>query len=277
MTVAEAFRLEGRVAIVTGAGRGLGRREAYGLALYGAQVAITSRTASELDVTAEAIRSLGIEPFVVLADVTDSKQVDSIVAQTVERFGRVDVMLANAGGEWAGIGGTADDHDPSEATDEQWQRCMAINLDSAFYSTRAVLPYMRKQGGGVIITTASGEGLRGSPGWAYGSAKAGVINFTREMAVRVARDNIRVNCIIPGYIAQRTPDEETAEGSATRDSMKRFSPAGRAGEAIECAPLAVFLASDASKYVTGADFIIDGAGLAAAFAPLSHEPLVAVA
>ncbi len=269
----DAFRLDGKVAIVTGAGRGLGRREALGLAQYGAKVTISSRTASELAVTAGQIRAVtGEAPLVIPADVTDSRQVDAIVAQTIERWGRVDVMLANAG-----IGGTADDKDPAEATDEDWRSTMAINLDSAFYSARAVIPQMRSQGGGVIITTASGEGKRGSPGWAYGTAKAGVINFTREMAVRLARDRIRVNCIIPGYIATRTLDEETEEGMRVRESMKRFSPAGRAGEAIEMAPLAVFLASDASSYVTGGEFIIDGAGLAGAFAPVELAPAIPIA
>jgi NAD(P)-dependent dehydrogenase (short-subunit alcohol dehydrogenase family) len=266
-----SFLLDGKVAIVTGAGRGLGRREAIGLAKYGARVALASRTEAELAVTAEAIRELGGDPLVLPTDVTDSKQVDRLVAATVERWGRVDVMLANAG-----IGGTADAKDPAEATDEDWRSTMAINLDSMFYSTRAVIPVMRQQGGGVIITTASGEGMRGGPSWAYGTAKAGVINFTREMAVRLARDNIRVNCIIPGYIAQRTVDEETEDGLRVREGMKRFSPAGRAGEAIEMAPLAVFLASDACSYITGAEFIIDGAGMAAAFAPIDHAPAIAI-
>lgn len=266
-----AYRLDGKVCIVTGAGRGLGRREATGLARYGARVTITSRTAAELDVTAAAMRAAGAEdPLVIPADVTDSKQVDALVAKTIERWGRVDVMLANAG-----IGGTADDKDPAEASDDDWRSTMAINLDSVFYSARAVIPQMRKQGGGVIITTASGEGMRGGPNWAYGTAKAGVINFTREMAVRLARDGIRVNCIIPGYIATRTLDEETEDGLRIRENMKRFSPAGRAGEAVEMAPLAVFLASDAGSYITGAEFIIDGAGLAGAFAPVETAPEVA--
>jgi len=265
------FRLDGKVAIVTGAGRGLGRQEAIGLARYGARVALASRTVSELETTGAAIRAIGGEAIVVPTDVTDSAAVDRLVARTVEQWGRVDVMLINAG-----IGGTADAKDPGEATDDDWRSTMAVNLDSVFYSTRAVLPQMRKQGGGVIITTASGEGTRGSPGWAYGTAKAGVINFTREMAVRLARENIRVNCIIPGYIAQRTIDEETPDGLETRERMKRFSPGGRAGEAFEMAPLAVYLASDASSYVTGAEFIIDGAGLAGAFAPLDHAPVVAL-
>jgi NAD(P)-dependent dehydrogenase (short-subunit alcohol dehydrogenase family) len=258
----ERFSLDGRVAIVTGAGRGLGRQMALALARCGADVVCAARTPEQIESAAAEIRALGRRAITVPTDVRRSEQIDRMVARCIEAFGRVDVMLANAGGGGAAVGKRAD-----EATDADWHDTLDTNLSSFFFCARAVIPHMRRQGGGVIISVASGTGLRGDPRlWAYATAKAGVMALTRALAAQYVRENIRVNCIVPGFVAQRPPrDEQEAAAYAERG---KFIPVGRLGRADELGPLAVYLASDASSYVTGECFIIDGGGLAGGAAPL---------
>jgi NAD(P)-dependent dehydrogenase (short-subunit alcohol dehydrogenase family) len=264
--VREAFSLDGRVVIVTGAGRGLGRQMALALARAGADIICAARTPEQLEATADAIRPLGRRTLTVPTDVRRSEQVDALVARAVEAFGRVDVMLANAGG-----GGRTSGKRPHEATDEDWYDTIDTNLSSAFFCARAVIPHMLAQGGGVIITVASGTGLRGDPRtWAYAAAKAGVMGLTRTLAAQYVRENIRVNCIVPGFVAQRPP--ESPEEEARYVERGRFIPVRRLGRAEELGPLAVYLASDASSYVTGESFIIDGGGLAGGVAPMGWTP-----
>ncbi len=264
--VREAFSLDGRVVIVTGAGRGLGRQMALALARAGADIICAARTPEQIEATADAIRTLGRRTLTVPTDVRRSEQVDALVARAVEAFGRVDVMLANAGG-----GGRTSGKRPHEATDEDWYDTIDTNLSSAFFCARAVIPHMLAQGGGVIITVASGTGLRGDPRtWAYAAAKAGVMGLTRTLAAQYVRENIRVNCIVPGFVAQRPP--ESPEEEARYVERGRFIPVRRLGRAEELGPLAVYLASDASSYVTGESFIIDGGGLAGGVAPMGWTP-----
>lgn len=262
----EQFSLAERVAIVTGAGRGLGRAMALALARAGADVVCAARTREQIEATAAEARALGRRALAVPTDVRRSAEVEALVGRCVEAFGRVDILLANAGG-----GGPAAGKRPHEAAEADWQDTLDLNLSSVFYCARAVLPYMLAQGGGVIITVASGAALRGyTPLWAYGAAKAGVMGLTRALALAYARDNIRVNCIVPGFVAQRPP--ATPEEEARLAERGRFVPVGRIGRAEELGPLAVFLASDASRYITGECFVIDGGGLAGGVAPLGWTP-----
>lgn len=256
------FRLDNKVCIVTGAGRGLGQQMALSLARAGADVVCAARTPEQIEETAARIREIGRRAIAVPTDVRSSEQIDALVGACLEEFGRLDVMIANAGG-----GGGAGGKTPDAASDDDWHDTLDTNLSSAYYCARASIGPMREAGGGAIVTVASGTGMRGyAPGWAYAAAKAGVMTLTRSLAVIYAREKIRVNCIVPGFIAQRPPrDEAEVE---RRAQQGRFIPAGRIGRAEELGPLAVYLASDASSYVTGEVFVIDGGGLAGGIAPI---------
>ncbi|MEX0785521.1 MAG: SDR family NAD(P)-dependent oxidoreductase, partial [Dehalococcoidia bacterium] len=252
------------------AGRGLGQQMALALAEAGADVVCAARTNTQIDATAEAIRALGRKAIAVPTDVRDSAKCDALVQSCVDEFGKIDVMLSNAGiGDARGQGSEFWD-----VTDDDWRDTVDVNLSSAFYCARAASKAMVERGeGGVIINVASGTGLRGNPqGFAYGAAKAGVIAFTKSLAVMLQRHNIRANCIIPGYVAQRPPQNEQA--AALMGARARYFPVQRIGEAWELGPLAVYLASDASSYVTGQGFIIDGGGLSGGVAPVGFAPEV---
>ncbi len=266
----ERLRLDGRVAIVTGGGRGLGREMALALSAAGAEVCIASRTRAQLDDTAAFIaEKTGRAPLAVPTDVRSSVAMDALVAATVARYGRLDIMLNNAGiGDARGSGARIWD-----LSDEDWADTISVNLDSAFYGCRAAIRQFRTQGpGGVVINVASGMGMRAAPtALGYSAAKGGVIALTRTVAAQVAGEATRVNCIVPGYVAQAPPgSQEETDRIAQRG---KFNTARRLGEAWELGPLAVFLASDASSYVTGEMFVIDGGGLAGGIAPLGHMGL----
>jgi NAD(P)-dependent dehydrogenase (short-subunit alcohol dehydrogenase family) len=266
----ERLRLDGpprSVAIVTGGGRGLGREMALALTAAGAEVCIAARTIAQLEETAAFIEDhTGRRPLIVPTDVRSPEQCDALVEATVAHFGRLDIMVANAGGGDPGHASTR----IADFTDEDWRHFLGVNLDSAFFCGRAaVRQFLAQNSGGVIVNLASGMGLRAAPtALGYSSAKGGVVALTRSLAAQVAGEDIRVNCIVPGFVTQSPPqDQETKERLAARG---RFIPVGRLGEAWELGPLAVFLCSDASSYITGECFVIDGGGLAGGVAPLGH-------
>jgi NAD(P)-dependent dehydrogenase (short-subunit alcohol dehydrogenase family) len=265
----DKLRLDGpprRVAIVTGGGRGLGREMALALSDAGAEVAIAARTVSQLEDTAAFIAAkTGREPLIVPTDVRNSAEIDALLAATVERYGRLDIMVNNAGGGTGSTGWRIGD-----ISDDEWHDWLAVNLDSAFYGCRAAVRQFRSQdSGGVIVNLASGMGLRAAPtALGYSSAKGGVVALSRSVAAQVAGENIRVNCIVPGFVTQGAP--QTDEDRERMAAGGRFIPAKRVGEAWELGPLAVFLCSDASSYITGELFVIDGAGLAGGVAPLGQ-------
>ncbi len=270
--VLERFRLDGKVAVVTGAGRGLGQQMALALAEAGADVVCAARTPEQIEATAEAIRALGRRATAVPTDVRHAGKCNALIEACVDEFGRIDVMLSNAGvGDARGHG-----RELWEVDDEDWHDTLDVNLSSAFYCARAASKAMVEQpGAGVIINVASGTALRGyTANFAYGAAKAGVIALTKSLAVMLQPHGIRVNCIIPGFVAQRPPQTEQIEAVMT--SRARYFPVQRLGEAWELGPLAVYLASDASSYVTGQGFIIDGGGLAGGVAPVGFAPEVDV-
>ena len=259
--------MDGKRVIVTGAGRGLGRQMALHLADAGADIVCAARTHSQIAAVAAEIEARGRRALVIPTDVSDSCQVDAMVQQTIEQWGGFEVMLANAGAS-----GPASMKHVTEITDEDWRETVDINLSSVFYSARAaVRHFLAEHKPGNIITVSSGTSLRGSGPIFFvdGAAKAGVINMTQSLAIQLARDRIRANCIVPGFIAQKTL-EEADEIEVARNRGSRI-PVGRVGEAWELGPLAVYLASDASAYMTGEAFVIDGGGLAAGLAPTGWD------
>jgi NAD(P)-dependent dehydrogenase (short-subunit alcohol dehydrogenase family) len=265
--VLEKFDLSGKAIAITGAGRGLGEQMAYALAHAGADLVLASRTEKQLDAVAERVRSIGRKARVVPTDVRDSVQCDRLVQVCVDEYGKIDVMLSNAGiGDRAGAGSSVMD-----LSDDDWHDTIDVNLSSAFYCARAAARFMSEANSGVIINVSSGTALRGFPqSFAYGAAKAGVIALTKSLAVALARYGVRANAIVPGFVAQIPPLNEQDEEQ--RRARGRFIPAQRLGEATELGPLAVFLASEASSYITGNIYIIDGGGLADGLAPVGFAP-----
>jgi len=259
--ILDSLKLDGKVAIITGAGRGLGRAMAVRIADAGADIVAAARTQSQLDETAEAVRKIGRKCLTVPTDVTVSTQVNALAAATLEQFGKIDILVNNAGGGDSGLGKQL-----PEITDDEWRRGIDTNLSSQFYGCRAVIPQMVKQKRGKIINVASGYGLRGAKhNFMYTCAKGGAIQLTRSMALTYAQFNIQTNCIVPGVFPHNEAAMQFFKGG-------KFIPLGRFGEDSELGPLAVFLASDASNHVNGELIVIDGGGLAGGIAPTGVSP-----
>lgn len=266
----ESLRLDGRIAIVTGGSRGLGREMALALADAGAEVAIAARGRERLDETAAFIAEhTGRKPLVVPTNIQSREACDALIAATVEHFDGADIMVNNAGiGDGRGGGPIWD------LEDEDFIDGMEANLYGTLYCSRAFVRHLREaQKPGAILNVSSGMGMRGSPNsLTYAAAKAGVISLTQSLAMQLAKENIRVNCIVPGFVAQMPPqsDEERERDKA----RGRFIPARRGGEAWELGPLAVLLCSDAAAYITGESIPIDGGGLAGGIAPTGFTPVL---
>jgi NAD(P)-dependent dehydrogenase (short-subunit alcohol dehydrogenase family) len=259
--ILDSFKLDGKVAIITGAGRGLGRAMAVKFAETGADIVAAARTQSQLDETADAVRKTGRKCLIVPTDVTVSAQVNALAEATIKEFGKIDILVNNAGGGDSGAGKQL-----TEITDEDWRRGIDTNLSSQFYGCRAVAPQMVKQKRGKIINIASGYGLRGGKhNFMYACAKGGTIQLTRSMALSYAQFNIQTNCIVPGVFPHNEEMMQFFKGG-------KFIPIGRVGEDSELGPLAVFLASDASNHVNGELIAIDGGGLAGGIAPTGVSP-----
>ena len=237
------------------------------LADAGADIVCAARTQSQIAAVAEEIEARGRRALVIPTDVSVSSQVDAMVEQTIDEWGGFEVIIANAGAS-----GPASMKHVTEITDDDWRETVDINFSSVFYSARAaVRHFLAESKPGNIITVSSGTSLRGSNPLYFvdGAAKAGVINMTQSLAIQLSRDRIRANCIVPGFIAQKTL-EDADEIEVARNRGSRI-PVGRVGEAWELGPLAVYLASDASAYMTGEAFIIDGGGLAGGLAPTGWD------
>jgi NAD(P)-dependent dehydrogenase (short-subunit alcohol dehydrogenase family) len=265
--VLETLRLDGKTAVVTGAGRGLGKAMAKALAQAGAEVVCAARTAAQIAETVREIHAGGGRALAVPADVTESAQVNHLVDACVGAFGKLDIMVANAGGG----GGSRGNWEFWEYPDEAFEEVLATNLKSNFYCNRAAARQMvAHAAGGVIINVASGTALRGNRHFAYPTAKGGVISLTKSVATVLGPHRIRANVIIPGFVLKGPPANERDAEAAKRHGQ--MVPVRRLGEWWELGPLCVFLASDASQYITGQSFIIDGGGLAGGLGPTGYVP-----
>ena len=251
------FNFSGKTAIVTGAGRGIGRVIAMGLAESGANVVLCSRTKTEIDAVAEEIHAKGGKALSVVTDLTVHEQLENLVNATVKEFGRIDILVNNAGASPA-MASVLD-------SDERlWDTIMNLNLKGVYFMSQAVAKVMKKQGGGKIINVASIDGVNPEPGVSvYSISKAGCRQVTRAFAMELARDNIQVNSILPGPIETKmmnshwfhlTPEEAAKQ----REELCKHLPTCRIGEPDEIAGAAIYLASDASSYTTGTEIIIDG-------------------
>jgi NAD(P)-dependent dehydrogenase (short-subunit alcohol dehydrogenase family) len=251
------FSLKGKVAIVTGGGRGIGQAIAYGFAKAGAKVAITSRKAPDLEATASAIRAMGGDVLVVPAHLGKFPEIQRVVDTVLEKFGRIDILVNNAGASPA-IASVLD-------TDERlWDTLMNLNLKGTYFMTQAAARVMKKQGGGKIINVSSVDGFKPEPGVSiYSVSKAGVRMITQTYAMELVRDNIQVNTICPGPVSTKMMNSHWEhlppdDAEKVREEVCRHLPTGRLGEPDEIVGAAIYLASAASNYTTGAEIVIDG-------------------
>ena len=262
--------LEGKVAIVTGGGTGLGKTMALAMAGEGCDIVVAARRVGAIEQTAREVTDLGRRALAIPTDVTDSSQCNNLVERTLSEMGRLDILINNAGI----VRGQAR-KELWEITDEDWHLGIDTNLSGTFYCCRAALKYFVEQKRGKIINIASGNGMRGARGdYMYGTAKAGVINLSRVLAMTFAQSNIQVNCIAPGFIDVRQvqPVPITADVFRT----PQFIPVGRFGVPEDIGHLGLFLASDASDYITGGLFANDGGGLAGGIAPTGYAPVIEI-
>lgn len=246
------MKLESQVAIVTGAGSGIGRAIALRFAEEGADIVIVySRNDANAQESAHMIEALGRRATVCKADVSDGPAVARVVDQVVETLGRIDCLVNNAG-----IYMSASLFD---MTEELWDRVLDVDLKSVYLCTQAVARYWRKAGrGGKVINIGSVHGIRSWQGLvAYAAAKTGMISLTRTTALELAPYNINVNLVSPGAIAVGGNSERTSDAEFMAQ-VKREIPLGRMGEGEEVAHLVLFLASDESNYITGTEIVIDG-------------------
>ena len=250
MAVLDRFDLTGRTAVVTGSTRGLGRAFARALAEAGANIVVVGRDAEAAASIEAELTDLGVQALVVLADMTVRADIERLLAASVERFGRIDVLVNNAG---------ACIHKPAlEVTDDEWHQVMGVNLDGLWIASQVFGRHMVDAGGGVIVNIGSmSASIVNRPQWqpAYNASKAAVHHLTRSLAAEWAPLGVRVNALAPGYMhTDMTPLHEPR--------FQRYwiedAPQQRAGEPDELAGAIVFLASDASSFMTGSVLTIDG-------------------
>jgi 2-deoxy-D-gluconate 3-dehydrogenase len=246
----DQFDLSGKVAIVTGGNGGIGRGIAVALARAGADTVIAARNPEKNASTAAAIEDLGARCLSLECNVDDAAHVASVIEQSKRDFGGIDILVNNAG--------IARGAPPEALDDETWGEVLQTNLTSVFRFSRAVHPELKARGGGKIINIGSEYAIFGSPLVVpYSASKGGVVQLTKSLAVAWARDNIQVNCIIPGWI-NTDMTAGIQDVPAFHQQIIARTPAARFGEPEECGGAAVFLASQAANFVTGISLPVDG-------------------
>ena len=246
------FDLRGKTAIVTGGGTGIGRQMAQGLAEAGANLVLCARKAERCEQAASELEQLGVRAIGLGCDVRDPEQVQQVVDKAVEELGGVDILVNNAGTVWGAS--------PEEMPLEGWQKVIDVNLTGVFLFSQAAGRVMIERGGGVIVNIASVAGLQGGPPEVmntivYNASKGGVIAFTRDLACKWAQHGIRVNSIAPGWFPS---DMSGYVLERHEERLKQHIPLGRFGGPHDLEGVVVFLASDASAYVTGHTLVVDG-------------------
>jgi 3-oxoacyl-[acyl-carrier protein] reductase len=247
-------RLTDRVAIVTGGGHGIGKAYALAMAREGARIVIAEIDGKAAEAVVAELAGEGFKALAIRTDVADRASVDEMARVTVERYGRIDVLVNNAA-IFATVPMSRAPFDEIEV--EEWDRMMAVNLRGTWLACRAVIPDMRKRGYGKIINVSSGTALKGSASRIhYVTSKAGVLGFTRTLAREVGKDGIRVNCVVPGStLSEAAPDEDTVKmrsAAANERALKRVQKPEDLVGAV------VFFASAESDFITGQSLVVDG-------------------
>ena len=246
------FSLEGRVALITGASSGIGVGIARGLASAGADIAIAARRENRLAEVAEKIeKDFGVSVLVVKSDMLSADDINAMVKATEEKYGQLNIFVANAG--------MAVHKMPEDMSIEEWDTNVDINLKSFFIGAKAVYPIMKRHGGGKIISNGSMTSIFGVGALpAYGASKGGIVQLTKSLAVAWAKDNIQVNCFMPGWINTEMSAIGKRDIPELEEGVKMRTPAGRWGDPIDLAATAVFLAGPGSDFVTGVAIPVDG-------------------
>jgi 2-deoxy-D-gluconate 3-dehydrogenase len=245
------FDLTGKVAIVTGGNGGIGLGMAKGLAKAGARVVVAGRNEEKSKAAVRELQALGSDALAVNVDVAVEASVDSMVAETVQRCGRLDILVNNAG---------VNIRKPAhELTLAEWRQVIDINLTSAFLCSRSAYPHLKRAGGGKIINIGSMMSIFGASfAPAYGASKGGMVQLTKSQAIAWAPDNIQVNAVLPGWIDTDLTRTARKQVTGLQDRVVARTPAGRWGTMDDMAGVAVFLASRASDFVTGTAIPVDG-------------------
>jgi 2-deoxy-D-gluconate 3-dehydrogenase len=243
--------LTGRVAIVTGGNGGIGLGMGRGLARAGARVVVAARDAEKSAAAVRGLRELGSDALALAVDVADERSVGGLIAETVQRCGRLDILVNNAG---INIRKPA-----QELSLDEWRQVIDINLTSAFLCARAAYPHMKSAGGGKVVNIGSMLSLFGA-GFApaYGASKGGIVQLTKSLAVAWAADNIQVNAVLPGWIDTELTRRARDQLSGLNERVLARSPSGRWGTIEDFEGIAVFLASAASDFITGTAIPVDG-------------------
>jgi NAD(P)-dependent dehydrogenase (short-subunit alcohol dehydrogenase family) len=247
-------KLEGKVAVITGAAMGIGRASAILLAREGAKIVVADIDDKDGEETVRLIEEAGGEALFAKTDVSKPEDVEAAVDAAVDAYGGLHVLHNNVG---IALGASVVD-----TTEELWGRVLDVNLGGVYRGCKYAIPHMVRYGGGSIINSASVQGLRGFKGWAaYAASKGGIIALTRQVALEYAPHGIRINCIAPGTIL--TPMnvqvfEEAEDPEALRETWNRMHPIGRFGQPEEVAETVLFLAADSSSFITGQCLIVDG-------------------
>jgi len=251
------FSLKGKIAIVTGGSRGIGKAIALGFAKAGAKVVLTSRKINDLEANVTEIKAFGGEAFPIQAHLGKTEEINKMVGTVMDKVGRIDILVNNAGTS-PGMGSVL------ESDERLWETIMNLNMKGLYFTSQAVARVMKKQGGGKIINIASVDGFMPEPKVSvYSISKAGVRMISRAFASELAPFNIQVNTIAPGPISTKMLDSHwfhlsPEEAKKEKEAMAKMTPMGRIGEPDEIVGAAIYLASDASSYTTGAEIIVDG-------------------
>jgi 2-deoxy-D-gluconate 3-dehydrogenase len=245
------FDLQNKVAVITGGNGGIGFGMAQGLATAGARIVVAARNAAKSAAAVDLLRSSGAQALAIEVDVTNEASVARLFEQTQARCGHVDILINNAG---------INIRKPVQSLAfEEWNQVVASNLDSAFLCCRAAYPHLKSAGGGKIINIGSMLSIFGA-GFApaYGASKGGIVQLTKSLASGWAADNIQVNAVLPGWVNTDLTRKARVEVEGLHERVLERTPARRWGEAADFAGIAVFLASDASNFITGVAIPVDG-------------------